>query len=86
MYPFGAKLGVWNSRKTPLVVYVEPWANDYTLLPGDELDIIAFGDDSNPSFVAVEWEDASQIYCNDTIDFKVVQGNVELKCGHNRQA
>jgi hypothetical protein len=31
MYLFSSKLGVWNSRKAPQVVAVEPWTNDYTL-------------------------------------------------------
>jgi len=37
-----------------------------------------------PSFELVEWDDASQVYCNDVDDFKVMQGEVQLECGHQR--
>ena len=47
-YPYSSKLGVSNSRKTPQIVAVEPWANDYTLMPGEELQIMAFGDEAIP--------------------------------------
>lgn len=86
MYPFCSKLGVWNSRKAPQVVEVEPWANDYTLLPDETLEIVAFGEKAVPWFNVVEWDGATQVYCEDTDDFKVIQGNRELECGHQRQA
>jgi hypothetical protein len=85
VHPFTTKLGVSNSRRKPQVVAVEPWANDYTLLPGEELEIVAFGDTALPWFHVVEWDGTSQVYCEDTADFKVVQKGVELECGHNRQ-
>jgi hypothetical protein len=85
MHQYTAKLGLNNARERPQVVAVEPWANDYTLLPGEELEIIAFGDSSCPWFYVVEWDGTSQVYCNDTDDFKVMQSGIELQCGHNRQ-
>jgi len=86
MYPFSSKLGVCNSRKAPQVVAVEPWANDYTLMPDERLEIVAFGKVKVPSFTVVEWDGTTQVYCEDTDDFKVVQDNRELECGHQRQA
>jgi hypothetical protein len=56
MYPLSSKLGVWNARKVPQVVAVEPWANDYTLLPDEKLEIIAFSEVAVPWFNVVEWE------------------------------
>ena len=85
MGPFTTKIGVSNSRSKPQVVAVEPWANDYTLLPGEELEIIAFGDTELPWFHVVEWDGTSQVYIQVTGDFKVMQNGVELQCGHNRQ-
>jgi hypothetical protein len=38
----------------PARKHVEPWANDYTLLPEEELEIVAFGDDAVPWFNVVE--------------------------------
>lgn len=86
MYPYSSKLGVLNARKSPQVVAVEPWANDYTLLHDEELEVIAFGDAAVPWFNVVEWDGTTQVYCEDTVDFKVVQGDRELACGHQRQA
>ena len=85
MQAYSSKLGVLNSRKSPQVVAVEPWANDYTLLAGEELLVVAYGDLAAPWFYVVEWEGATQVYCQETADFKVLQGGRELKCGHNRQ-
>jgi hypothetical protein len=84
-HPFSAKFVIENKRQVPHEVHVEPWANDYTLMPGEELEVLAFGANSTPWFYAVEWEGASQIYCNDSNNFKVLQNGIELECGHNRQ-
>ena len=85
MSRYKSKLGVSNSRGKPHVVVVEPWANDYTLLSGEQLEIVAFGDTAVPWFDVVEWDGAAQVYCNATVDFRVLQGGVGLQCGHNRQ-
>src|SRR6516164_7309542 len=86
MYRFSSKLGIWNTRKATLVVVVEPWARDYTLLPEEKLEVMAFGDTSVPWFNVVERDGTTEIYCEDTSDFKVVQGDRELQCGHQRQS
>ena len=86
MYLFSSKLGVWNARKAPQVVAVEPWANDYTLLPDEKLAVIAFGKLRTPWFNIVESDGTTQVYCEDADNFKVVQGERELGCGHQRQA
>ena len=85
MSNFTSKIGVSNSRLGPHVIAIEPWANDYTLFPGEELVVIAFGSAAAPWFNVVEWDDTTQICCEDTSDFKVVQGDKELECGHQRQ-
>jgi hypothetical protein len=80
-----SKLEISNSRKSPQVVAVEPWGEDFTLLPGEELVILAFGELEMPWFHVVEWDGTSQVYCEATSAFKVTQGSRELECGHNRQ-
>jgi hypothetical protein len=80
-----SKLGISNRRDVPHVVAVEPWADDFTLLPGEELEVVALGEESVPWFYVVEWNGASQVYCNEADDFEVLQGGVRLECGHNRQ-
>jgi hypothetical protein len=84
-FRFRSKIDVWNQRQVPLLVYVEPWANDYTLLPGEELEIVAFGGKQMPQFCIVESESACQVYCNETDDFQVFGNGIELQCGHQRQ-
>lgn len=64
---------------------MEPWANDYTLLPDEELTVIAVGKSAIPWFNLVEWDGTTQVYCEDANDFRVLQGDRELECGHNRQ-
>jgi hypothetical protein len=83
MYPFKTKVLCRNDGKAPLTIYVEPWANDYTLLAGEELEIVAFGKNL-PWFALVSAENCIQVYCEETSDFKVFQGDKELQCGHNR--
>ena len=85
MHSFESKLGVRNVRKAPQVVAVEPWARDYTLLPDEHLEIVAFGSIRTPWFNVVEWDCITQVYCEDASDFKVFQGDIELECGHQRQ-
>jgi hypothetical protein len=83
-YPYCSTFRVSNPRDKPHVVVVEPWAPDYTLLPGEELEILAFGDTVPPTFEVDESDGVSQVYCNDAADFRVMQHGVELRCGHNR--
>ena len=85
MYTFSTRLEVSNSRKTPHVVVVEPWANDYTLLPDEELVIEVFDNNEMPWFHVREWDGTTQVYVQTGSDFRVKQGSHELECGHNRQ-
>ncbi len=80
------RLTVGNKRDSPHVVVIEPWACDYTLFTGENLTIEAHGDEATPWFQIIEWEGVTQIYCEETDDFRVLQGDVELESRHNRQA
>ncbi len=85
MYPYRSKLGLSNRRDAPQVVAVEPWAEDFTLMPGEELVVIAYGSEAVPWFHIVEWNGTSQVYCEGSASFEVLQDGVRLECGHNRQ-
>jgi hypothetical protein len=85
MHPYRSKIGFSNHRDSPQVVMVEPWGEDFTLLPGEELEVVALGDAATPWFHVYECEGSSGVYCEDTHDFEVLQSGVKLKCGHNRQ-
>jgi hypothetical protein len=82
---YRTKIGVHNSSRAPRVIYVEPWANDYTLMPGEELIIEACGAGSMPWFNVQEWADDTQVYCENAVDFRVIQQGAEIGCGHKRQ-
>ena len=60
------KIGIWNDQNATRsrVIYVEPWGEDYTLLPDEKLEIVAdSGADDIPWFDIVESNDATQVYC-----------------------
>jgi hypothetical protein len=84
-----AKLGVINSCDSagPRVVYVEPWGEDYTLRPGEELVIVATGRASPPWFNVVEYDGATSVYIEGHCPgFAVYQDGRRVECGHNRGA
>jgi hypothetical protein len=85
LYPYSAKLGVWNSLSAHRIVAVEPWAGDYTLMPGEKLEVVAFGKSAVPWFIVVEWDNTTQVYCENADDYRVMQDNRQLDCGHQRQ-
>jgi hypothetical protein len=69
MYPYRSKLGLSNRRDAPQVVAAEPWAEDFTLMPGEELEVIAYGSEAMPWFHVVEWDGTSQVYCEACASF-----------------
>ncbi len=72
-----------RSKRSRLVA-VEPWGNDYTLLPGEELEVVAESDtDEMPWFIVAESNGDTAVWCEETDVFTVLQGGVELECGHN---
>jgi hypothetical protein len=86
MTALSAKLGVSNQTKQPRIVWVEPWAEDFTLLPGEELEIVCRGDTEQPWFCVVENQDSTQVYVESGGYPDVLQNGQRLKCGYNRQA
>ena len=95
MEPKVAKLSFSNSRTVPHIVWIEPWGEDYTLMPGEELQIVATidyqnwpprPDDAAAFFDIVENDGSTQVYCEKTNDVKVMQGDRELEIGHQRQS
>ena len=83
-----ARLEVHNDTQRPRVVWVEPVAEDFTLLSGESLEIVARGIQNRQWFGLVELEDATQVYLQepDFMDFQVFQNGKRLERGHNRDA
>jgi len=77
-YPSG-RIQIHNRCEWPRTVLVEPWALPYTIPPGGELTIVAVGSSpAVPWFGLVEWEDTTQVYCEDATDFVVEPAGLEL--------
>jgi hypothetical protein len=82
-----ARIRVQNSTKKPRIVWVEPWAEDFTLLAGEELEIIARSTTEQPQFYVVEWPESTQVYLEgESAAHEVLQNGIHLECGHNRKA
>jgi hypothetical protein len=84
-----SKIGFQNSRddKQPITIYVEPLGEDFTLLAGDQLELIATGNTEPPWFNIVEWGNDTQVYLEgdgEAHEFEVLQNGKRLECGHNR--
>ena len=81
-----SRLPVVNEGGSLLQVFVEPWANDFWLEPGEELVVIATNENATPEFERVDERDGLvSVYVNTPGSlFYVMQGDVELECGHRR--
>lgn len=76
-----------NSRKSPVVIYIEPLGEDYTLLPSETVQILAIG--SSPASY-LNWDEKEngciQVYAEgDCTAIFVYQDGTELSCGYQRQ-
>jgi hypothetical protein len=91
MSEFIAKIGIKNNQARICLVYIEPWAGDYTLLPGESLEIHARNSTVLPWFNIVEHAKCIQAYIEvpafelRNTTFEVYQEGKPIECGHNRQ-
>jgi hypothetical protein len=84
---YSIRLGVWNLTDRPRIVWVEPWARDYTLLPKEKLEIVAHSETEPPRFNVLEHEYSTGVYLEGgTSDYDVFQDGNRIECGHQRQA
>ena len=82
-----SRISVSNNHDCPHVVWVEPWAEDFTLLPTEELEIRAASPTVQPSFSLVESKRHTQVYIDPIeVEYDVLQAGNVIKGGHNRQA
>ena len=80
-----ARLGFSNNTKRPRIVWLEPWGEDFTLLSGEQLEIVCRADSGQPWFHVVEHEESTQVYIESGDYPEVLQNGQRLECGHNRQ-
>lgn len=75
-----------NTRTSPMVVSIEPWGEDYTLLPGETVQMVAIGS-SPASYVHLLENGFMAVYAEgDCTEILVYQDGTQLECGHQRQA
>jgi hypothetical protein len=98
MTEFVARIVVSNDAKRPCVVWVEPWAEDFTLLTGENLEVLVRSSLAPPWFQLVHHDDSIQVYVEieaagtpteiylEQCALEVVQNDKPIHCGHNRQA
>lgn len=77
------QFSVSNNGKSDLVVWIEPWAHDFTLEPGEDLLLIADSEESQLDLTREE--NMLQIYLNSSKDFIVQQRGKTIQCGHKRK-
>jgi len=74
-----------NAGNQPLTVWIEPWADDFTLLPGEEFDLYVPGLRRASQVCGDQW---IQFYVENSsgeYDHWVKQNGIQLESGHNRQ-
>jgi hypothetical protein len=75
-----------NERGRAVVIWIEPWAEDYTLLPGDRFELRADCPKDTPWFGLDQSEEQLTIWVNG--DAAVIQplvvNGVPAECGYNR--
>ena len=81
-------IAIWNDRPCLHIVWIEPWGEDYTMLPKQKLVVTTTGPDSDsgPWFALVETEGNTQVYVERGAYPQVEVDGVPVECGHNRQA
>ena len=80
------RIKVTNHRATFVTLWLEPWGEDYGMLPGDEFDVVA-ADAGDDFYFHLTSEDRDmKLYAEgDVREVTVYNGGAELSCGHNRQ-
>ncbi len=82
-----ACLEIDNPANRPHIVCVEPWGGDYTILPGQRLEVIARDHQEMPSFKVIEAEERTQVWIKArNEDYIVLQDGKRIESGHQRKA
>lgn len=78
------KMRVSNDFPEPIIVLLEPWGADFTMMPKDKFEIIA--DNANEEFYFhVVFNKDIQVYAEGESDYPgIYQDGTELETGHNR--
>jgi hypothetical protein len=81
-----SSIRISNDQGVPVTVWLEPWGEDYTLLPGEEYRFTALG--AGPEFYFhLSWQARDlQLYPEGEFqDVTAQHGEMEIYCGHHRE-
>lgn len=83
-----AKISISNDSDKPLLISLEPWGEDYTLLAKEEVEIIAQDCGDDFYYSVVYYDDFVAVYAeggrrNEYL--RVYIKGIELQCGYNRE-
>lgn len=79
-----SRIGVCNEFARPLIIWLEPWGEDYTLPPEEEVEIVAKDVDEAFHFMILMGEEVKIYAEGQVVDIGVYQNGRLLECGHNR--
>ena len=81
-------IAIWNDRPHLHIVWIEPWGDDYTMLPKQKLTVTTSGPDSGsgPWFALVETDGNTQVFVERGDYPQVEVDGIRVEGGHNRQA
>lgn len=77
---------ITNRNPAPLTLWIEPWGEDYTMRPGEVLEVVAEDLSEAFYFHFVYSEDGIQAYAESCGEVRVYQNGTALQCGHGRSA
>ncbi|MAT72625.1 MAG: hypothetical protein CMJ58_24340 [Planctomycetaceae bacterium] len=83
-----SSIEIYNDRPRPHIVWIEPWGEDYTMLPKEKLvaSTMVSDTDQGPWFAMVETDGNTQLYVERGDYPEVLIDGAKVDCGHNRQA
>jgi hypothetical protein len=79
---------IHNDRSRPYLVWIEPWGEDYTLLPQQRLIVTSTVSSpiDRPAFALVESDTGTQLYIETGNYPELLVDGIPVVCGHSRQA
>ncbi len=80
------KIKVTNDRATFITLWLEPWGEDYGMLPGDEFEVVAADAGEDFYFHVINDDKGMKLYAGGNVmQISVYHRGAELSCGHNRR-
>jgi len=80
------RIKISNDSSSFATLWLEPWGEDYGMLPGDELEVAAMDVEKETFFYVAYNEKGMQVFAEGDAKYvSVYQNGERLSCGHNRR-